>query len=505
MKPAKTQCHIDSNGEIFLADFAHPYSEKSKISLQRIFNKMLEGSQYKIVRTKNDNNFYIARSGFKFLNILLTVSDSGGVPNRRKVRVPYSSKKFLQRLKSETPNEFVIISPYSTLRQEIDGTYSVDKEVFLIMNECYIYDSHIGQIVGNTLFEKLKTTSFSTSSRWFSVSDIRDSIYENRIIQNNAKNLSCVPANKFLDFLNASWAAYCVRTKDSFTNNSKKGYPTAKETGLQNERNYFAKLTTEPDFLSIASSQYSNNGGHITNIVHTGGKQTLSIYNDKITQKADLELKTDLGEEIRVSLKKEKGAYLHQPTVERFFESMEIIYGITIPENVREMTYLFFHAPETDYYDNILQEYAIHPEEIRKRRLFQDQLLEYNSVKTQEMLDWFTEYQNEIFEFMSIRGNMANENDFITHFAFINTFDLNVDGLPNLNKVIPVSVIQEELRQLNEVVKFNPAGTQLWFPWGSIENKTNFFYTRMLLGRIEKLTGHTYLNGQYNSLITENT
>lgn len=501
MKIVKTQYHIDSNGELFPSNKPHPYTTKSKKDLEKIISTYLKGSKYKIRKTPNEKTFYISRNGIPFLEVILSTSDGGGKEKHRKIRVPFSSKTFITNLRKDTPKDLLIISPYSSVEIRENGKLIPHKDAFLIMNRSDMCKSGIGETILNALVENISPTNFSTSSRWFDIETIKDSIFTNRITQNNAKNLSCVPAKKLISFLNTSWTAYSSRSakrKDS-TTTDKKGYAKAAITGLMNEKIYYTKLLEEPDFLEIANSQYCEPGDRIVHISHTGGDKTMSIYNKPITQKTDFRFITQNGNRINVSLKKKLEAYLHEPTVEKFFVNMEDVFGIIAPASVKEITYLFFHAPNEPYYDNILTRYATHPDEIRKRRLFEEHLREYDETKVEEMLNWFSEYQNAILEFMAVRGNMAAPEEFVTHLAFVDTETLEGNMENWINKVIPVDALFRELEQINIPVTFNPAGTQLKFVWGSIENHSNLFHTRILEKRIEKTLGNSFINNGYIS------
>lgn len=502
MKAVKNQYHISDKGELFLSIQSHPYSVKTKKELENIISTYLKGTKYKIRKTHNGKTFNISRDGIPFIEIVLATSDVEDNAKYRKLKIPFGDKICLTNFKKNTPKELLIISPYCSLINQENSKLIPDKNVFLIMNKTDISRINMEKNSFNTTLKNITPVDFSASYQWFDLDTIKESIVTNKIIQNRAKNLSCVPSNKLVSFLNTYWIAYntkCSKNQNETDSDStKKGYAIAPTTGLLNERKFFTLFSNDSDFLQIANTQYCVPNDKIIEVSHTGRDKTMSIYNQLITQKADFKFLTQYGNKINVSLKKKLYAYLHEPTIERFFASMENIFGITPSTTVKQMIYLFFVAPDEPYYNNIINRYATHPYEIEKHRLFEENLRQYDNEKVEEMLNWFSEYQNEIFEFMAIRGNMLDPDEFITHIAFVDTETFNENDKNYLNKVIPIDFLSSELEQANIPVTFNPSGTQLKFAWGSIENHKNLLHTKINGLWLEKSLNVSFLNNEYN-------
>lgn len=504
LRNTKSQYHIDENGDLFLSNLPHPYTQLSKKDLQVFLNKLLKDSPYKFRKTKNLCHYYITRNGKAFVETILTVSDSGGYPTKRKVRVPFSNYNFIAALKRNTLRDFLIISPYSTVKIAEDGSIYPDKTALLVMNKKNLFASNFGKHVFESSLDNINEKDFTYSSRWFGIESIKDSIFNEQIIENSAKNLNCIPISLFITYLDNIWASYCRREAKttSKSKNNITGFSKALKKGLRNERLYYSKLLEDSDFLHKTSIQCSNDGENIVSVSHTGGNKILSIYGKKITQKADLVFKTDLNKIYNVSLKMTLSAYLHSPTVSKWLESMERIFLINIPQNVKEMIYLFFKSPNTPYFNEIIKRYATEPDEIRHNRLFAKHLREYSNEKTNEMIQWFKEHQLDIFKFSAITGNIADSSQHITHIAFINAETLNSSDSSYLNKIIPVDKLLEDLSHCDFSASFNPVGTQIKFPWGTIENHSNKMYTKINEKWIEQFTSCTYHNDAYNGFLS---
>lgn len=495
LKRTYKQCHIDTNGDFFEEEINHPYNIFSKTKFQKKINKLLNGSGFKLKKEKLSSMFYITRNGRRFINIEFVPSTSGGKTFYRTFTLPFCKKSFLRQLKN-TDTELLLISPYSMFSIKDDKKYSFSNDVFLIANKTDIFKSQLGEDVKALEKENIENANFSCGSRWMSLKNIKKSMEENKIVQNRNKNLSCVPASKFLKYIEDVYSSFCARdTESKTTKNSHFGF----EKGIQNERLYYSGIKTNPVIREIAKTQYCENGADIVDIHHTGGNNTLSIYGKSITQKADLIIKDSFCNEIRASLKLTRNAYLsaHKPL--RWLESMEIINDMNIPNEIKETFLLFYGTPDTPYFNNIIQQYATQPNEIKYNRLYEQHLREYNNEAAERLLAWFTEHQVEIFKFSAVTGNMADERDYVTHIAFVDAFNFN-NSKKYMNIVIPVDDLLEELTNTPQRCTFNKAGTQIWTPWGSLENHRGNVHTKIKLKTIEKSIGHEYQNDIYNGI-----
>lgn len=495
MKSVHKQCHIDTNGNFFEEEINHPYNICSKTKFQKKINTLLEGSGFKLKKEKLSSKFYITRNGRRFVDIEFVTSSSGGKTFYRTFALPFYNKSFLKKLK-DTNVDILIISPYSMFSIKENGKYSFSNDVFLIANKTDIFKSQLGEDVKALEQDNIENVNFSSGSRWMSLKNIKKSMEENRIVQNRNKNLSCVPANKLLKYIEDTYSSFCAKdTETKTTKNSYFGF----ERGIQNERLYYSGIKTNETVREIAQKQYCENGAEIVDIHHTGGNSTLSIYGKNITQKADLIIKDNLCNEMRASLKLTKNAYLSAHKPQSWLTSLEIINDMEIPDETKKMIFLMYGAPDTPYFNRIIQQYATQPNEIKYNRLYEQHLREYDNYATERMLDWFTEHQVEIFKFSAVTGNMADERDYVTHIAFVNAFNFN-NPKKYMNIVIPVEDLMEELSNTPQRCTFNKAGTQIWTPWGSLENHRGNIHTKIKLRTIEKSIGHEYQNDTYNGI-----
>lgn len=494
MKEIHNQCHINLDGEFFVDKINHPYRLLSNNQIRLMFNEALENTPFQIKRCNKTKQYYLTRNGKKIADVEFTYTNSAGKTNYRVMSIPFSKKSFLKRLKDEE-TDTLIISPYSMFSKNEDGTYTVSNDVFLIANKTDIYKSQLGQNVKAFELANINDAKFSSGTRWFPIKRVRKSMLENTIEQNTNKNLSCVPFNKLKKYIEDFYSNHCAKV-DEKANNQNNHFGMKK--GIDNERKYFSFLHSNPNFIEIANRQYCNNDSRIVSVSHTGGNQTRSNLGREITQKADIVMKDNLNNEKKVSLKMTKNAYLssHKPT--KWLESMQNIFGITIPEDVKKTIYLFFGAPNTPEYNEIIQRFATQTKEIEKNRLFERHLREYDNDAVERMLEWFDEFQTKIFDFSAIRGNMANEADFITHIAFVNAFKLEEHNKGYLNVVIPTNTLLEELSETTVSCKFNRVGTQIWLPWGSIENHAGNMFVKIKFNSICKAVSHNYENDVFN-------
>lgn len=141
------------------------------------------------------------------------------------------------------------------------------------------------------------------------------------------------------------------------------------------------------------------------------------ILGDRPTKsKSDIDVFLNNGEFYGVSVKKSFSGQVYLIKLKRFIEGFETIYGVKIPEAVKNAMHLFWGDISPDEIKKIVTEYssAYNEYEISKNRIVGEVLEKYNANYYELLLSWFQNNITDIFDFCFSRGLASRPQDWAT-------------------------------------------------------------------------------------------
>lgn len=197
------------------------------------------------------------------------------------------------------------------------------------------------------------------------------------------------------------------------TRNRAEGWQHAKRTGHENER-LVAELvrtdkTTQQRILQCA---------HLTGVsivdVQYGGlceADVDCILDGKTKSKTDMWLTLSNKERLNVSIKKDEGGQVFLIGIDRFVAGFELQYKKKIPPRVKRALELYFGSAEDTA--EIIQRHGSKNKalELKKHRLVADTLAAYDKGLADELIGWFNDNIQLLFDYCFARGLAKNESD----------------------------------------------------------------------------------------------
>lgn len=207
--------------------------------------------------------------------------------------------------------------------------------------------------------------------------------------------------------------------------NRASGWQYAKLSGHENESDV-EQLFRDAEFRSSFSKRLGVGAIASASVGGLCETDVLSVFGDKTKSKTDLIITLKDGQTLNVSIKKSAAGQVYLIGVDRFIDGFERQFKKTIPDNVKELLYVYFYgSPKTDallndteitkHEDSKLVAY-----QRRHNRLVWDSLYNWGKDKGDSLLNWFKDNISDIADFCFARGLAANKKDWAQYVWYIN-------------------------------------------------------------------------------------
>lgn len=216
------------------------------------------------------------------------------------------------------------------------------------------------------------------------------------------------------------------------------GWQHAKITGHINEEVLSEQLMHDELLQKRFLSQINKNQNTIIANKFGGTHESTieGIVGGRTKSKADIKIKLDDNSIIKISLKKSEAGQVYLISVANFINGMEKQFKIKIPNDVKRAIGLFW-GTEKDTLEIIKKYSPNSPYELRKVRLTAETLKKYNSNLAMEMIKWFDENIQNIFNFCFVSGLAKYRNDWAEVLWYKNGLGENsIDEVYLLNNFI---------------------------------------------------------------------
>lgn len=221
------------------------------------------------------------------------------------------------------------------------------------------------------------------------------------------------------------------------------GWQHAKLSGHINESNVTEMIKNDISTQEriITAAGYSPSCTSVAEVC-VGGLNELnvpSVLGDTTKNKTDVKILLTNGEYINISIKKSLAGQVYLITPERFISGFQKIYDIAIPATVKRAIELFWGVA-ADVSDIIARfpsgDARIDAYQKRKRRLVERTLRMYDHSLCDELLEWFNNHMEYIFDFCFARGLARDKSESADLIWYVNTLGENqVDEIINIARV----------------------------------------------------------------------
>ena len=248
------------------------------------------------------------------------------------------------------------------------------------------------------------------------------------------------------------------------------GWQHAKLSGHINESNVTEMIKS--DFSTqerlIIAAGYSPSCISVEKIC-VGGLNELNIpciLGDTTKNKTDVKILLSNGKYINISIKKSLGGQVYLITPERFISGFQAIYNIPIPKNIKRAIELFWGV--ADDINEIIARFPsgdskIDAYQLRKRRLVERTLRIYDNKLCEELLEWFNNHMEYIFDFCFARGLARDESESADLIWYINTLGEN-----QVDEIINIARVKENIPR-NASYGTRGGGTTIQLPFGFVQ------------------------------------
>ncbi|WP_072229512.1 hypothetical protein [Campylobacter coli] len=248
--------------------------------------------------------------------------------------------------------------------------------------------------------------------------------------------------------------------------NRSQGWIYAKKSGHNNETLIAKNINDNLEYYSKYFDFAIKNCGVITGI-----KETLipSIFQDKTKSKTDIVLQGKENDFLNISIKKSKGGQVFLVSPERFIKGYEIIFNVSIPDEVKKAIAEFFgnkkilesYNMDINYNaDNIkIQKY-----QLKKQRLVAQNLTDDNA---DILLNWF---KNNIYNItlLCFSTGFASSNLYYSEIIWYKNL---VDDKKDLNTKFFIEDIATKSEKYINLIEYGTrnGGTTIQLPFGFLQ------------------------------------
>lgn len=249
------------------------------------------------------------------------------------------------------------------------------------------------------------------------------------------------------------------------------GWRHAKLSGHENEVDV-ERLFEDEYFRAEFSKRLGI--GEIVSVSVGGLRETdvISVFGDKTKSKTDLTIVLKDGSCINVSIKKSWGGQVYLIGVERFIDGFEKHFGKMIPDQIKELLYIYFYGSSQT--DALLENPTVISGESsslvsyqkRHNRLVWRSLCNWDKSKADALLKWFMENICEIAEYCFARGLAKNKSDWAQYVWYINLL-----GEDDFDEIFSISDIMEAMSTYcSEVCPGSQnGGSTIQLPFGFVQ------------------------------------
>ncbi len=249
------------------------------------------------------------------------------------------------------------------------------------------------------------------------------------------------------------------------------GWQHAKLSGHKNE-NSVEKLFDNADFRERFSKRLGI--GNIASVSVGGLCETdvECVLGGLTKSKTDLVLILEDGSRINISIKKSTGGQVYLINVSRFIKGYEQQFSTTIPEDIKDSLYLYFHGhPMNQQLLDTASVVANESESLiryqqRKERLVWRSLVNYDSAKANNFLTWLKDNIDNIADFCFSKGLAKNESDWADYVWYINLL-----GETDFDTIFSISEIKSIVSINKEYIKpgIRNGGSTILLPFGFVQ------------------------------------
>lgn len=249
------------------------------------------------------------------------------------------------------------------------------------------------------------------------------------------------------------------------------GWQHAKLSGHENEADV-EQLFKNEEFRKSFSQRLGI--GNIMSASVGGLKETNveSVLGDTTKSKTDLTITLEDGKKVNISIKKSWGGQVYLIGVERFIDGYEKQFGEAIPNEIRELLFLYFYgSPKTN-------ELLTNPKVIANQskslvlyqkyhnRLVWESLSNWDNKAADSLLEWFKNSIDKIAEYCFSRGLASNKEDWADYVWYINLL-----GEDNMDYIFSIEEIKKTVKKCPELVypSSRNGGSTIQLPFGFVQ------------------------------------
>lgn len=198
----------------------------------------------------------------------------------------------------------------------------------------------------------------------------------------------------------------------------------------------------------------------------------ISVLGDKTKSKTDLQLTLEDNSVVNISIKKSYAGQVYLIGVERFISGYELQFGEVIPEDIKDLLYLYFYGhPKTD---ELLKNSYITGEQTARlieyqrkhNRLVWNSLYKMNNSAAEALLNWVKDNIDKIADFCFSRGLAKDSSNWAQYVWYINLL-----GEDNVDTIFSITDIKSAVIKHKELVfpsKQN-GGSTTQLPFGFVQ------------------------------------
>ena len=247
--------------------------------------------------------------------------------------------------------------------------------------------------------------------------------------------------------------------------NRAEGWKHAKLTGHDNEK-LVAELTKADNGIQKRLLECAHlKDVEITDIQCGGLCETDvdCILGGKTKSKTDMWLQLSNGKKLNVSIKKDENGQVFLIGIDRFIDGFEKQYNIKIDSEVKRAIELYFGSA-SDVIE-IIRKYSDKNKtlEMKKHRLVAETLKKYDEKLYRNMLSWFNNNMDSIFDFCFSRGLAYHQSDWADIVWYI-----NLVGENKFDKMIYLPEMKKGI-QRNAVYGTRNGGSTIQLPFGFVQ------------------------------------
>ena len=260
--------------------------------------------------------------------------------------------------------------------------------------------------------------------------------------------------------------------------NRSEGWKYAKLSGHKNEKDLSERINNRKEFREIIEKKLLLKSEILK--AEYGGlheKNVKSIIDGKTKSKTDLILNLKNNEKINFSIKKSTEGQVYLISVARFINGFEKHFNKKISSNQKKALNFFFGSSkeaediisQTNYYKKNKKYEKIRKYEIKRKRLTNKTLKEFDETLSIDLLSFFKENILDIFNFCFSTGLASNNLNWAEFIWYI-----NITNDESAGTIFDIRNFSSKIEKIKDISKYiyygeNNGGTTIKLPFGFVQ------------------------------------